>query len=110
MSGELTETPNQNAVRPTGMCSSSKVCTTCPLTFICSIKAGEEMKMVAARKVEDCASCGELTPWNECPKSQRSCGHHCNHSWEQDICHWCGVTFGENGVETTQAAEEVGSE
>ena len=34
-------------------------------------------------------------PKNECPQSKRPCGHHCNCSWEQDICHWCGEEFGE---------------
>lgn len=47
-----------------------------------------------------CHSCEEELPRGECPKSTRECGHHCNHSWSQDTCHWCGVTFGEDGVET----------
>lgn len=57
---------------------------------------------------DDCASCGEIAG-PDCAASQRSCGHHCNHSWEQDICHWCGVTFGEDDVEIApvQAAGEV---
>ena len=55
----------------------------------------------------DCVSCPEGEPEDECPKSLRSCGHHCNHSWDQDKCHWCGVEFGEDGVETwpTQTVE-----
>jgi hypothetical protein len=48
----------------------------------------------------DCVSCPEKMPLKECPKSLRPCGHHCNHSWEQDRCHWCGVEFGEDGAET----------
>lgn len=43
----------------------------------------------------DCVSCGEV-PEHECPKSERPCGHHCNHSWTHDICHWCGAEFGED--------------
>lgn len=41
-------------------------------------------------RTEGCASCGEGDPKNECPKSQRPCGHHCNHIWEVDACDWCG--------------------
>lgn len=47
----------------------------------------------------DCSSCPEKMPEGECPKSLRPCGHHCNHSWDQDKCHWCGVEFGEDGME-----------
>lgn len=32
----------------------------------------------------------------QCPKSQRSCGHHCNHTWSHDECCWCGFITGEN--------------
>lgn len=42
---------------------------------------------------EDCWSCGEKMPVNECPDSRRSCGHHCNHSWSHDACDWCGAAF-----------------
>jgi len=42
-----------------------------------------------------CVSCGEDMPLNECTNSKRECGHHCNHSWEQDECCWCGKKFGE---------------
>ncbi len=44
---------------------------------------------------EACFTCGEGEPENECPKSLRPCGHHCNCSWDQDVCHWCGKEFGE---------------
>ena len=37
----------------------------------------------------DCSACGEECPINECPKSEVSCGHHCNHSWSHDSCCWC---------------------
>ncbi len=42
----------------------------------------------------ECSSCGEgcALP-NECPKSKRPCGHHCNHSWSHDECCWCGKEF-----------------
>ena len=50
--------------------------------------------------VFECGSCGddETCPPNECPKSERPCGHHCNHSWSHDGCCWCGAEFGENGA------------
>ena len=35
-------------------------------------------------------------PPNECPNSQRPCGHHCNHSWSHDSCCWCGKEFSED--------------
>lgn len=48
----------------------------------------------------DCSSCGEEVPTvNECQKSKRPCGHHCNHSWSQDECCWCGKTFEGEGNE-----------
>lgn len=43
----------------------------------------------------ECLSCGEKMPVNECEHSRRPCGHHCDRSWTQDICHWCGMEFGE---------------
>jgi hypothetical protein len=52
-----------------------------------------------AAESDDCLSCGE-NPDEKCPRSQRSCGHHCNHSWTHDACDWCGVEWGENGVPT----------
>jgi len=42
-----------------------------------------------------CTSCCEKMPKNECPNSKRECGHHCNHSWDQDQCCWCDKEFGE---------------
>ena len=39
---------------------------------------------------EECSSCGEEMPLQECPKSKRPCGHHCNHSWSHEECCWCG--------------------
>lgn len=30
----------------------------------------------------------------ECPNSKRSCGHHCNHSWSHEHCHWCDKEWG----------------
>jgi hypothetical protein len=44
---------------------------------------------------KECISCGENAPKNECPKSKRDCGHHCNHSWSHDECCWCGKEWGE---------------
>ena len=43
----------------------------------------------------ECASCGEGISGGECAKSQRPCGHHCNHTWTHDTCDWCGTEFGE---------------
>lgn len=43
-----------------------------------------------------CTSCDERMPLRECPQSKRACGHHCNCSWTQDVCHWCGQTFSED--------------
>lgn len=47
----------------------------------------------------ECVSCGEGMPLHECPNSERPCGHHCNHSWTDDICDWCGGTFEEEEEE-----------
>ena len=43
---------------------------------------------------ENCISC-EQGYVETCPNSKRSCGHHCNCSWTQDKCCWCGAEFGE---------------
>jgi hypothetical protein len=29
-----------------------------------------------------------------CPNSKHQCGHHCNHSWSNGECCWCGEKFG----------------
>ena len=47
--------------------------------------------------VNECLSCGEKAKQGECPKSKRSCGHHCNCSWVHDVCHWCFAEFGDGG-------------
>ena len=52
-----------------------------------------KLKKLKKHEVE-CASCGEV-PKNDCKKSQRPCGHHCNHSWTHDECCWCGKEFGD---------------
>lgn len=44
-------------------------------------------------ETDECGSCGEGMPTDECPKSKRPCGHHCNHVWTHDACDWCGVEF-----------------
>jgi hypothetical protein len=61
---------------------------------------------MSSLKVEhdDCVSCGEEMPKNECPKSERPCGHHCNCSWVQDGCCWCGKEFGEQAADATTTA------
>lgn len=43
----------------------------------------------------ECLSCEREMPRGECACSERPCGHHCNHSWTKDFCHWCGFEFGE---------------
>jgi hypothetical protein len=54
-------------------------------------------RQVTPTPADDCATCGEgIAPNSECPKSKRPCGHHCNHSWEQDHCHWCDQEIGED--------------
>ena len=47
---------------------------------------------------DECISCPEGVPKNECFNSKRPCGHHCNCSWIHDVCHWCGAEFGEEEV------------
>lgn len=45
-----------------------------------------------------CLSCAEEIPEGECPEcpnSKRPCGHHCDCSWVQDECCWCGAIFGD---------------
>jgi len=62
---------------------------------------GRLMRAAAAalsELVEPCGSCGMGDGARECPKSQRPCSHHCNHSWTHDACHWCGCDFGESGA------------
>jgi hypothetical protein len=60
----------------------------------------ELLKQEVDRTIEDfiydtsCCSCGERGPkLGECSKSKRICGHHCNCSWTQDECCWCGEEF-----------------
>lgn len=67
-----------------------------------SVPLGEPVVKAAYRRERDriasdnaspldseCGSCGEEVD-DACPKSQRPCGHHCNHIWTHDHCHWCG--------------------
>lgn len=44
---------------------------------------------------DECYSCGENDPLNECPNAERICGHHCNHIWTHDLCDWCGIVLEE---------------
>lgn len=58
-----------------------------------------------------CATCSEdpdhvAYPLNECPKSLRPCGHHCNCLWEQDVCHWCRAEVSEDGEGILVPADE----
>ncbi|NUS01979.1 MAG: hypothetical protein HOV97_05380 [Nonomuraea sp.] len=54
-----------------------------------------------------CASCGEAgVEQDECPASNRPCGHHCNHVWEHDECCWCLTRFGEGGEPIPPALTE----
>lgn len=57
---------------------------------------------MSAAPDDDCFTCGEdpantVYPLRECLNGQRSCGHHCNHLWDMDICHWCGAGCDEEG-------------
>ena len=57
----------------------------------------EALESTAAAESSECGSCGE-SPRDECPKSKRPCGHHCNHVWIHDACDWCGAEFGESAA------------
>jgi predicted Zn-dependent protease with MMP-like domain len=48
---------------------------------------------------DDCITCGGSSDavQDRCRKSKRACGHHCNHIWTHDICHWCGLEIGDEG-------------
>lgn len=46
-----------------------------------------------SKRNNDCSSCGEGLPKNDCSKSKRPCGHCCNHSWSHDKCCWCGREY-----------------
>jgi hypothetical protein len=37
-----------------------------------------------------CLTCGEIEEPEVCQKSERKCGHHCNHTWTHHTCCWCG--------------------
>lgn len=52
------------------------------------------LRAAPGRGRADCIDCGEGTPANDCAKSKRSCGHHCNHAWSHDGCCWCGREWG----------------
>lgn len=52
---------------------------------------------------DDCITCEEAPGLKDpeaerCPKSQRPCGHHCNHSWSHDECDWCGKSWEPEGL------------
>lgn len=51
MSG-LTETPNLDAEKPTGMCGEPKVCEGCPSHFLCSSKARAELNAIRSREAK----------------------------------------------------------
>jgi len=57
-------------------------------------EAGEEDEI-------GCVSCGEQMMRNECPNSKRECGHHCNCSWSQDKCCWCGMEWSDEEEDYT---------
>lgn len=56
---------------------------------------GEFLASVLDRDRE-CLTCGGYgdDPDADCLDSKSACGHHCNCSWTQDSCCWCGVRFG----------------
>lgn len=49
----------------------------------------------AAADWVNCLTCTEPGSGekDECPQGRRPCGHHCNCSWTQDACCWCGLQF-----------------
>jgi hypothetical protein len=47
--GELREGADPDATVATGMCGSPKKCYVCPSTFLCAMKAGDEMRLIKAR-------------------------------------------------------------
>jgi hypothetical protein len=58
----------------------------------------EPEAVLAATDVVDCLTCGEVEGVErECPGSQRPCGHHCNHIWTHDACHWCPAHINDDG-------------
>lgn len=62
------------------------------LTIALQARKREEGKVY----VFDCDDCGG-PPAGEpetCPKSEKPCGHHCNHSWSHEHCHYCGKEWG----------------
>lgn len=49
--------------------------------------------------LDECMTCtdgSEADKADKCPNSKRECGHHCDCSWSQDKCCWCGKEFGAN--------------
>lgn len=54
--------------------------------------------------MSECYSCGELD--ERCSKSDRKCGHHCNHSWTHDWCCWCGKEWGEKGTAPDKSSDD----
>lgn len=48
-----------------------------------------------ASDFNECLSCLNDLPPDECLESMLVCGHHCNHTWTHDECCWCGASFGD---------------
>jgi hypothetical protein len=55
---------------------------------------------------QNCISCGEQEE-TSCPKSERECGHHCNHVWSHDKCCWCDAEFGDDDAAVKEAQAPV---
>lgn len=53
----------------------------------------------------ECYSFGESDE-EKCPKSEKECEHHCNHSWTHDSCCWCKKNW-ESDFEPEDWLEEV---
>lgn len=59
----------------------------------------------------ECSTCGEIEDVEgECSGSKRSCGHHCNHIWEQDKCCWCPAVVTDAGDIVVPQQEELREE
>jgi hypothetical protein len=63
----------------------------------------ERAREQGPREPSECVTCDQGFPRNECPASERPCGHHCNHSWSHEVCDWCGAKF--EGEECVMPAE-----
>lgn len=50
------------------------------------------LPMTGVDRIEDqlIAETARVTPPVSARSPAAACGHHCNHIWSSDSCHWCG--------------------